>query len=109
MKDEEDMLELLDDEGSADELELELDEPENEPEEEPVTLPGETEDEPASEPEGRELEIDLRLIIVAVVAIAIILAGVFIVMPMMAPNSDSTILRTPSVFGCRSISTTTCS
>lgn len=96
MKDEEDMLELLDDEGSADELELELDEPENEPEQEPVTLPGETEEEPASEPEGRELEIDLRLIIVAVVAIAIILAGVFIVMPMMAPSGPPEVIITPS-------------
>lgn len=97
MKDEEDMLELLDDEGSADELELELDEPETEPEDEPVAEVEESEEESSPEPEGRELEIDIRLIIGAVIAIiALILAGVFVVMPMMAPSGPPVVIITPS-------------
>ncbi len=105
MNDEEDMLELLDDEGTADQLDLELDEPE----EEASPYVDESIEEAAPEPEeseepeetgGRELEIDIRLIIVAIVAIAaIILAGVFFVMPILMPAGPPTVTMTPSQSG----------
>jgi len=102
MKDEEDMLELLDDEGTADQLDLELDEPDEDsfPESENIKNSAAPEADDSEESGGRELEIDIRLIIIAIVAIAaIILAGVFFVMPMLTPSGPPVVVITPSQTG----------
>lgn len=105
MNEEEDMLELLNDEGTADQFDLELDEPEEKvlsevDESIEETKPESEESEETEEPEGREIEIDIRLIIVAIVAIAaIILAGVFFVMPMLMPSGPPEVVMTPSQSG----------
>ena len=119
LKDEEDMLELLDDGGATDqiddllddkfedELELDFDGKDDTPVQEPADAEEDGEpplDEPGSSdtpaPEGgREFELDLRIIIIAVVAIAaIILAGIFVIMPMMS-SSPPEVTITPSQQG----------
>ena len=130
MKDEEDMLELLDDEGATDQiddllddnfddkLDLELEDPDETLIKEPVGEKevgetGETDeifgdqdtlvDEPTPPeppaPEEREVEIDLRKIIIAAAAIiAVILVGYFFILPMMS-SSLPEVTITPSQQG----------
>lgn len=102
MKDEEDMLELLDDEEPAEQPDLELDELDEETQYDSDMEPiQEVEEEGGeiSEPESeaRELEIDIRYIIVAVVALAaVVLAGIFFILPMMTPAQPTVITPTQS-------------
>lgn len=105
MKDEEDMLELLDDEDKAEQFDLELDEPDEEltpgPEEKIPLTEEETEDlEETDEESGEgELEIDIRIILIAVVAIAaILIAGVFVLLPMLS-SAPPEVTITPSQSG----------
>jgi len=105
MKDEEDMLELLDDEGKAEQFDLELDEPDEEltpgPEEKIPPIEGDTEalEEPDEESGEGELEIDIRIILIAVVAIAaILIAGVFVLLPMLS-SAPPEVTITPSQSG----------
>ncbi len=78
MKEEDDMLELLEDDGT--------DMPAGE-EQPAAEESGGREDLPVAEPSGREIEIDIRYVIIGIIALVGIIAvvGIFILMPMLAP------------------------
>ncbi len=113
MNEEEDMLELLDDEGTADQFDLELDEPEEEILSEVDESIKETKPEPgdldkseergdldeSEEPVAHEIEIDIRLIIAAVVAIAAIIVASVFVIPILMPSGPPEVVMTPSQSG----------